>query len=85
MEYKVVVPKRVQKEITKIDNRYRPRILSALISLRNDPYLGKKLEGKYKNERSYQVWSYRIIYRIKNNELVVLIVRVGHRQGVYKK
>ncbi|MCD4704815.1 hypothetical protein K8R66_01930 [bacterium] len=26
-----------------------------------------------------------MIYQIQNKELVILIIRIGHRQGVYKK
>ncbi len=84
MAYQVVIPKQVQKDISRIDKKYRIRITSALIVLGNNPYLGKKLEGEHKDERSYTIWPYRIIYQIKERELIVLVVRVGHRQGVYK-
>ncbi len=83
MQYQVVIPKKVQKELSKIDSRYIARITAVLIALAGDPFLGKKLEGDHKGERSYEVWPYRIIYRIKQLELVVLIIKIGHRQGVY--
>ncbi|MBU1102726.1 type II toxin-antitoxin system RelE/ParE family toxin [Patescibacteria group bacterium] len=83
MAYKLVIPKRVQKELDKIDSRYQPRISAALVNLADDPYLGKKLEGEYKKWRSYAVWPYRIVYKIKKRELIVLIITITHRQGVY--
>jgi mRNA interferase RelE/StbE len=83
MAYQVIIPKKVQKELNKIDSRYTLRINLALISLAEDPFLGKKLKGDCKDERSYHVWPYRIVYRIKQYELVVLIVKIGHRQGIY--
>ena len=83
MAYKIVLPKKVQGDLDKIDGRYKQRIQAALISLSSDPFLGKKLEGKHKFQRSYEVWPYRIIYEIFKNELVVLVIRIGHRQGVY--
>lgn len=83
MQYSVIVPKKVQKEINKLDDKYRIKILSALVVLENNPYLGKRLEGKYKNEWSLRVWPYRIIYQIKNKQMIVLVVKVGHRQGIY--
>lgn len=85
MAYKIVIPKRAQKDFDEIDNRYKQRIQAALASLSSDPFLGKKLDGKYKGQRSYEVWPYRIVYEIIKRELVVLIIRIGHRQGVYKK
>lgn len=84
MPYSVVIPKRVQKEINKIDDRYRGRIFVAMASLANDPYLGKKLDGEHADKRSYAIWPYRIIYTFKKGELIVLIIRVGHRQGVFE-
>lgn len=81
MKYTLVVPKKVQKEIEKVDQIYQEKIKLALVSLENDPFIGKKLEGEHKGLRSYRVWPYRIIYVIRNRELVVLILRVGHRQG----
>jgi len=84
MVYKIVLPKKVQKDLDKIDKRYKQKIQAALLSLSNDPFLGKKLEGIHKDKRSYEVWPYRIIYQIIRNDLVVLIIRIGHRQGAYK-
>ncbi|MBU4482433.1 type II toxin-antitoxin system RelE/ParE family toxin [Patescibacteria group bacterium] len=84
MLYKIVLPKKVQKDLKKIDNRYRQRIHLALLGLSNDPFLGKKLDGKREFQRSLIVWPYRIIYEIFEKELVVLVIRIGHRQGVYK-
>jgi mRNA interferase RelE/StbE len=83
MVYKIVLPKKVQKDLDRIDNRYKQRIHVALISLSSDPFLGKKLGGERKEERSYEVWPYRIIYKILQNELVILVIRIKHRQGAY--
>ena len=84
MRYVVVIPKKVQKEINKIDIRYRKKIQTALLALRSDPFIGKKLEGKYEDQWSFRVWPYRIIYRIENTKMIVLIIKVGHRQKAYK-
>ena len=81
--YRLVIPKKVQKEIAGIDIRYRGRIIAGLKSLESTPFIGKKLHGEHKDQWSYNIWPYRIIYEIRKNELVVLVVKVGHRQGVY--
>lgn len=83
MRYTVIIPKKVQKDIAKIDIRYKQRILLALTMLEDSPYVGKKLAGEYAGLRSYEVWPYRIIYEVYDGCLLVIIVRVGHRQGVY--
>ena len=84
MQYAVILPKKVQKDLQKIDNRYFNRIKAALVALANNPYIGKGLAGKRAGEWSYEVWPYRIVYVIKKNDLVVLVIRIGHKQGVYK-
>ena len=81
MAYLVNVPRRAQKDLAKIDGRYRNRILVSLVHIGNDPYIGKKLDGDRKGQWSYRVWPYRIIYEIHKHELVVLVLRIGHRQG----
>lgn len=83
MAYELRLKPSAEKELKKIDNRYKPRILEALVSIRQDPDIGKKLEGEYRGEWSYRVWPYRIIYRVYKNELLILVIRIGHRQGVY--
>lgn len=81
MAYRVVVPQKVKKELARVDKRLYGRILAVLADLENNPYKGKKLEGDRAQERSCRVWPYRLIYRIKSS--VILIVKIGHRQGVY--
>lgn len=85
MEYRVIIPKKVQKDLDNIDKRYKERILAALTVLAGNPYSGKGLEGEKKGQWSYRVWPYRIIYEIYKQELIILIIRIGHRGGVYKK
>lgn len=81
--YTVVLRKSVQKEIAKIPVHYVDRIKRALFHLSGDPYIGKKLVGELSHLRSYRVWPYRIIYEIIRGELVVIVVRIGHRKNVY--
>lgn len=83
MRYRLVVPKRVQKKLEKIDKRYRERIIAALALIERNPYAGKKLEGERKGQWTYHLWPYRVIYEIREDILVVLVVAIGHRQGVY--
>ena len=83
MVFRLVLTKKVQKELERIDPRYLPRIKAVLLSLQDDPYLGKKLEGELADLRSYRIGPYRILYRVKQKELVILVITIGHRQGVY--
>ncbi len=84
MKYQVVIPKKVKKQLKKIDTRYRTKILYVLVKLPSDPTLGKPLNGELKHQRSFSVWPYRIVYEIRKIDIIILILAIKHRQGAYK-
>ena len=83
MDYKVVLPEKVSSSLDRIEKRYKDQILVALKGLEKNPLLGKKLWGQYKNYRSLRVIEYRIIYQVRALKLIVLIIKIGNRQGIY--
>ena len=82
--YQVVLKKAAQKSFNKIDKRYKKRITQTIFALAENPYLGKQLEGSLQGFYSTRVWPYRIVYKIYQQDLVILVVEIAHRQGVYK-
>ena len=84
MLFQIRLKPSAEKEYNKIKKKDRIRIAIALIKISKNPLLGKKLEGRYKNERSCRFGAFRIIYRIYNKELLVLVIKIGSRQGAYK-
>jgi mRNA interferase RelE/StbE len=62
-------------------------ILSALTPLGEDPRRldadTKKLSGPDDLYRLH-VGIYRVIYQIRDSELIILVVHVGHRRDVYR-
>jgi len=82
--YRVAIKKSAAKEIERIEKKDRIRIIEKIRSLANDPrQLGsKKLTGQEK----YRVrqGNYRILYQIIDDELIITVVKVGHRRDVYK-
>lgn len=81
--YQVVLKKSAQKNLKKIDKRHKPRVIQLLFLLQRNPYIGKPLLGVLKGYYSLRCWPYRIIYTIYKKKIVV-IIDIGHRQGVYK-
>lgn len=84
MEYQLKIKPREERELKKLPKDIYYKILSAFTVLSGNPYVGKKMRGEYDGCYNYRVWPYRIIYEIREQELVILVIRVGHRQGVYK-
>lgn len=84
MEYYLKLKPSAQKELDKLPAKDQARIRLALARLRQDPFLGKKLTGEYDGFYSLRAWLYRIIYYIYRQQLLVFVIRTGHRQSVYK-
>lgn len=72
--YQVILEKSAQKDLIKIDKRYRNRILKVIYSLRESPFLGKPLLGELRGYHSLRVWPYRIIYKIKKEKLMIFVL-----------
>jgi mRNA interferase RelE/StbE len=83
MKWELRIEKNARKQLDKIPAEYQRKISAVFPIIASDPYTGKKLDGKLIGLYSYQVRPYRIIYKIYKEVLVVIIIRVGHRQGVY--
>jgi len=77
----------VQKDIRKLDQRIQKKIkdyLEKKISILDDPrILGKSLQGNLSGLWRYRVGDYRIICEIRDEELIVLVVAIGHRSKIY--
>jgi len=84
MEFQLRVKPSAQKELDKLLKEEYYRILAAFSLIVKDPFVGKKLKGEYDGCYSYRIWPYRIIYQIYKKELLILVIKIGHRQGIYK-
>ena len=83
MVYQLRLKPKAEKELKRIPKKDCFRVLAAFIVLAKTPFVGKKLKGKYQGLCSYRVWPYRIIYTIRKNKLLILVLRIAHRQGMY--
>jgi mRNA interferase RelE/StbE len=83
-KYKITFKKSVAKDLRVIPNSDVKKILSRIDDLAFDPR-GKgciKLAGQEKYRVRQGI--YRIIYEIRDAELLVAVIKVGHRSDVYK-
>lgn len=81
--YKITFKKSVKKDLRNIDPAHLPKILRRLEELAVDPRPAgcKKLSTKdiYRVKQG----SYRIVYEIMDDRLIVIVVAVGSRGSVY--
>jgi mRNA interferase RelE/StbE len=76
---------RARKELRSLDYQVQKEILLYLRKrVSEDPRIfGRDLVGNRVGLRRYRVGDYRIICRLEDNNLVVLVVAVGHRKEIY--
>lgn len=83
--YELRVKPSVAKDLRGVPKADVKRILGRMAALRDDPRAPgcEKLSG---NDELYRVRQgvYRIVYAIHDAEVVVEVVRVGHRGEVYR-
>lgn len=81
--------KRADKQLSKMDPPIRRVIITWLLKHIDgclDPRaLGKSLTGNRSGKWRYRVGDYRILCEIRDNDLVVLAIEIGHRRDVYGK
>jgi mRNA interferase RelE/StbE len=84
--YKVLIKPSAAKEIEAVGQKGdRQQIVTRIRSLARDPrpFGSEKLSGREDLYR-LRVGRYRVLYSVGDAELVVLIVRIGHRKDVYR-
>ena len=85
MKYAVRLDPRTWKGIERLPDDIRGRIVRRLKSLEEDPRPPgvAKLSGA---EDLYRVRAgdWRIVYAVRDRELVVVVIRIGHRRKVYR-
>ena len=85
--YKLVIKRSAAKEIESIgQKKTRRRIVERIQGLAEDPrpHGCEKLSGKHPRYRIRQ-GPFRILYEIKDDELIVFVVKVADRRDVYKR
>ena len=84
MSYSVRIKGSAAKELARLPRDVRERLVDAIDSLAETPLAGSALKGQLLGLRRWRVGNYRIVYEVREEELVVLVIRVGHRQAVYR-
>jgi mRNA interferase RelE/StbE len=81
--YEIIFSQKAGKQLFKLEKNIQERIITALerIRIRPEAYIIKLVgDPGYK----LRVGDYRLIMDIDNNNLLILIIKVGHRKNIYK-
>lgn len=89
MAWTIEVSVGAERELSKLDPQHAKRILNFLqdriANLENPRSIGKALQGSRSGELwRYRVGDFRLICKIEDDRVVVLVLRVGHRKEIYR-
>ncbi|MDP3730762.1 MAG: type II toxin-antitoxin system RelE/ParE family toxin [Candidatus Omnitrophota bacterium] len=83
--YKVVYLDQVEQDLKKLDKSTAKKILARIETyLASDPKeLGKPLKGEFQGYWRYRRGDYRVIYKISEREILILVLRISRRKDAY--
>jgi mRNA interferase RelE/StbE len=88
MSYRLFLHKSVTKFLEKCPLKQKQEIKQKLELLKQNPYSNPQLDIKvmqgYEEVYRLRVGQYRLIYQIKQNELIIFVMKAGNRGDVYK-
>ena len=86
--WRLAFSKRAEKQLSKMDGGTRRIIVAWLLKNVDgcdDPRAhGKGLTGNLSGAWRYRIGDYRVLCDIRDDELVVLALEIGHRREVHK-
>ena len=85
MSFSIRIRESAAKELRRVSKLDRARIVAAIDRLAETPHLGAALKGGLRGLRRLRVGDYRVVYEVRDDELIVLVVRVAHRRDAYRR
>ena len=87
-KYRVEYTSKAIKNLRKLDKNTRNLIYAwidkNLVNCEDPRIHGKGLVGDKSGQWRYRVGDYRIICEIEDEEIVILVLEIGHRREIYK-
>ncbi len=87
MTYRIEVKRSALKALGRLDARTQRRLWARVRSLAENPRppQAKALQEPWKGHFRLRVGDYRILYTTEDDRLLVLVVKIGEREGVYRQ
>lgn len=85
MPYEITYARSALKSLRKLDRTVARRILQTIDLLTEDPRPPgcKQLKGGA-GEMRIRIGDYRVIYDVMDDEVVILVLAIGHRREIYR-
>ncbi len=82
-EYRIVFLPHAEKEFLALPKEIQKRIDAKILTLQRNPRPRgtKVINGFYR----LRIADYRVLYEIRDNVLLIIIIQIGHRREIYKR
>ena len=88
MKYRVVFTEKSKKQLSKLDKSVASLIIGwiekNIEGCENPRMHGKGLLGNKSGQWRYRIGDYRAICEIRDEEVIILVLEVGHRKHIYE-
>lgn len=86
MTYKIVIDEEALTFLSKLPSKIRRQIANKIDKLASNPRpVGYKIIQQNKSLCRIRSGDYRIVYQIRQQQLLELVAKIGHRKEVYRK
>ena len=84
--YRIVFPPAARRQLAALDATARRRVARRIEALATEPRPpgGEVLKGG-QGELRVRVGDWRVIYAVRDRELLVLVIKTGYRSDVYRE
>lgn len=89
MKYKILTTQKFDKAFSKLD-KYTQKIIKSwivknLVDTENPRIHGKRLVANKSGQWRYRIGDYRLLCDIQDDQLVIVMIDIGHRRNIYNK
>jgi len=81
--HEVLLEKSAKRFLDKLDDFDAGRITKKLRNLKENSKLGIPLIGNLSGLWKLRIGKYRVIYKIFENQLLILVLDIGYRKNIY--
>lgn len=82
--YQLNLDKKAKDFLKKLKRGEQEIILNRIDKLKENHYLGKRLAGNLFGLWKLRIDKCRILYKIFNDKLIIVILDIGHRKNIYE-
>lgn len=84
MSYQVKLTIYASEIAKKLSPKIKKAAKESIQQIAKNPDIGKELQAELSGFRSHRFMRYRIVYRVKTEEKIIVIWAIGHRRDIYE-